>query len=84
MNLHLTSSAFRECALAALEELDACTETTDIRRVDAWVDQLSKKIRVVQSDFAGEELGARDPDAEDISYGDMSVDLGDEAADLDA
>lgn len=82
MNLHLTSSAFRECALAALDELDACTDATDISRVDAWVEKLTKKIRIVQSDFAGDDLGARDADAEDISYGDVSVDLGEESEDL--
>lgn len=81
--MNLTGAAFRELALAALEELDERTDATEIRRVDVWVEKFAKEVRSAQSDFSGDALGERDQDAStelDISYGDLSVDLGDEAA----
>lgn len=78
-NLHLNAVAFRELAGAALAELDERTDPTEIRRVDAWVALLAKEVRATQNDFAGDALGERDPDAEDISYEDMTVDLGEES-----
>lgn len=81
--MNLNVSAFRELALAALDELDERAEATEIRRVDVWVEKFVKEVRAVKADFGGDELGERDPSAEDISYGDLSVDLGDEAAELE-
>jgi hypothetical protein len=77
--MNLTATAFREVVLSALDELDERTEPTEIRRVDAWTSKLNSEIRSVQGNFAGDELGERDPDAEDISYEDMTVDLGEES-----
>ncbi len=60
--MNLTAVAFRECALAALEELDAHTEPTEIRRVSVWVDKLNRAIGTVQDDFSGDNLGEHDDD----------------------
>ena len=77
--MNMTATAFRECVLAALDELDERTEATEIRRVDTWVERLAKEVHSVQGSF-GDGLGERDPDAEALSYGDITVDLGEELA----
>jgi hypothetical protein len=69
--VNLTTDAFRECVLAALEELEANSDPTEIRRVDTWVAKLTRDINNVKEDFGVDELGERDTDAEDISYEDV-------------
>lgn len=60
--MHLTTEAFRECASRALEELDADSDPTEIRRVETWVEKLTRNIHRAKGDFVGEALGERDPE----------------------
>jgi hypothetical protein len=80
--MHLTTETFRECASRALEELDADSEPTEIRRTEAWIEKLVRNIHRVKSDFAGEALGERDPEEDpNTHYADVTEYLAGDAED---